>query len=136
MSAFSLGKMSKYLSKKIVVNGRKFDSKKEANRYIELVLLERAGEISDLECQKKYVLIGEQREFSTEIYTKGKKKGCFKPGKLLEREVSYIADFDYWANGKHIVEDVKGYKNSTAYAVFVIKRKLMLKEFGIRVKEV
>ena len=57
-------------------------------------------------------------------------------GKMLERETAYIADLVYRKDGALIVEDVKGYKRSTAYDVFVMKRKLMLKEYGIRVKEV
>ena len=40
--------MSKYNSKKTVVDGQTFDSKKEANRYQELVLLEKAGVIKNL----------------------------------------------------------------------------------------
>jgi hypothetical protein len=55
---------------------------------------------------------------------------------LLEREISYVADFVYYENGQLVVEDVKGYKKGPAYAVFVMKRKLMLKVYGIRVKEV
>ena len=105
----------------IVVDGIEFDSKKEAKRYTELELLERAGEITDLELQKRYELIPAQRDGS---------------GKLIEREVSYIADFAYLTkNGDKIVEDVKGYKRGAAYQLFTIKRKLMLYKFGIKVKE-
>lgn len=64
-----------------------FDSKKEARRYQELLIMERAGKISDLKRQVKFILIPVQREYSREIYTKGRKKGCFKPGKILERNV-------------------------------------------------
>ena len=53
---------------------------------------------------------------------------------LIEREVSYIADFKYIQDGKMIVEDVKGYKRGAAYQLFTIKRKLMLLK-GIKVKE-
>lgn len=56
-------------------------------------------------------------------------------GKLIEREVSYVADFQYIQDGKKVVEDVKGYKRGAAYQLFTIKRKLMLLQ-GIRVKEV
>lgn len=127
----------KYKNKKIVVNGIQFDSKKEAKRYQELKLMEDAGMISRLERQVEYVLIPEQREFNArEIYTKGPKKGSFKPGKLLERKLVYIADFVYMKNGKVVVEDVKGYREGGAYRVFVIKRKLMLYRFGLRVIEI
>lgn len=77
---------NKYHSKKVEVGGIIFDSKKEAKRYSELLLLEKAGAISELQRQVKYILIPAQRESSNEIYTKGKNKGCFKPGKLLEAD--------------------------------------------------
>ena len=123
---------NKYGSKKIIVDGITFDSKKEARRFQELKLLEKAGEIKHLQRQVKYILIPAQREFTNEIYTKGRNKGCFKKGKLLEREVAYIADFDYWENGKHIVEDTKGFKTKD----YILKRKLMLFIHGIKIREV
>lgn len=123
---------SKYNSRKVIVNGVEFDSQKEASRYRELVLLERAGRIQDMQRQVKFVLIPVQREFCNEVYTKGKKKGCFKPGKLLEKELAYVADFVYTENGKQVVEDTKGFKTKD----YIIKRKLMLWVHGIRIKEV
>lgn len=127
-------RQSKYNAKR--VGG--FDSKKEKRRWEELKLRERAGEITDLRRQVKYVLIPAQREWCNEIYTKGRKKGHFKPGRLLEKECAYFADFCYTdVNSGHlVVEDVKGYRGGAAYEVFKIKRKLMLKEYGIRIKEV
>lgn len=123
---------SKYGSRKVTIDGITFDSIREGNRYKELKLLERAGIITGLQRQVKYVLIPAQREFCNEIYTKGKNKGCFKPGKLLEKECSYIADFVYVQDGKTIVEDTKGFRTEA----YKIKRKLMLKEYGIRINEV
>ena len=123
---------NKYHSKKVEVGGIVFDSKKEAKRYSELLLLEKAGAITELQRQVKYVLIPAQREFSNEIYTKGKNKGCFKPGKLLEKECAYIADFVYKEDGRIVVEDTKGFRTKD----YIIKRKLMLHEHGIRIKEV
>lgn len=123
--------MSKYHARKVTRGGRTFDSAKEARRFSELSLLQRAGEISDLRCQVKYILIPAQREPDTV----GKRGGTIK-GKLLERECAYIADFVYKQNGVEIVEDVKGYRDSTAYALFTIKRKLMLWVHGIKIKEV
>ena len=61
----------KYNNKKIIVDGNVFDSKKEAKRYQELKTLERAGIISNLQRQVKYVLIPAQYELSDEVYTKG-----------------------------------------------------------------
>lgn len=110
-----------------------FDSIKEYRRFCELRLLERAGEVAGLRRQVKYILIPAQREFCNEIYTKGKKKGCFKPGKILEQECSYIADFVYTdKDGQQVVEDTKGVRTKE----YIIKRKLMLYIHGIRIREV
>lgn len=108
--------MSKYHSKKVVVDGISFDSRKEANRYRELKLLERAGKITELKRQIKYILIPSQRI----------------DGKVVERPCAYVADFVYRQNGEVIVEDTKGFKTKE----YVIKRKLMLHVYGIRIKEV
>lgn len=123
---------SKYGSRKITVDGVTYDSVKEYRRFKELSLLERAGAIQNLQRQVKYVLIPAQREFCNEIYKKGRKKGFFKPGKLLENECSYIADFVYIQNGKIIVEDTKGFRTKD----YIIKRKLMLWVHGIQIREV
>ena len=117
-------KPPKYGNKKVTVDGINFDSIKEANRYAELKMLQRGGAIKNLELQKKFVLIPVQKIAN----------------KVVERECSYIADFVYVDNktGLAVVEDVKGYRDpsSAAYAKFVIKRKLMLHKYGIKVVEV
>jgi hypothetical protein len=128
----------KYGNRKTTIGGKEFDSKKEARRYQELQLLQRSGQIQNLQTQVKYVLIPAQREASFEVYKSGPNKGRRKPGKVVEHECSYVADFVYTQDGETVVEDVKGYRDpsSAAYAKFVIKRKLMLERYGIRVKEV
>lgn len=124
---------SKYHAKKTMCYGIMFDSKKEAKRYRELLLMERAGVISNLELQKVYELIPSQYETSAEVYTKGKNKGQPKRGELLERAVTYKADFVYIdADGYTVVEDTKGMRTKE----HIIKRKLMLFNYGIRIKEV
>ena len=118
---------NKYHAKIFIVDGIRFSSKKEGLRFRELSQLERAGKITGLERQKKYILIPAQREPDTVG-----KRGGIKPGKLLEREVAYYADFDYLdQNGKHVVEDTKGIRTKD----YIIKRKLMLWVHGIRIKE-
>ena len=125
-------KESKYKAKKAEFNGMKFDSRKECSRYRELCLMERAGEIRNLQTQVKFVLIPVQRE-PDQIGARG---GIIK-GKVIERECSYIADFTYYdKNNQFHVEDVKGYKDGAAYNIFKIKRKLMLYVHQIRVEEV
>ena len=125
---------NKYGARKIVLDGIAFDSKKEANRWAELRILERAGQIEDLRRQVEFVLIPAQYEDSTDVYQKGPNKGKPKRGKLLEHECAYIADFVYRVKetGRTAVEDTKGFRTKD----YIIKRKLMLERYGIRIKEV
>ena len=125
----------------ITIDGIEFQSKKEGRRYSELKLLQRAGQISDLELQKKYELIPAQYETieTGEYYKVGAKKGQPKTKEVcIEQSLVYIADFVYKENGQTVVEDIKGFRDtsSATYAKFVIKRKLMLWKYGIRIKEV
>lgn len=117
---------NKYFNRKIHRNGENFDSRREYRRYQELLLLQQAGEISDLRRQVKYVLIPIQREPDT-IGS----RGGVKKGKIVERECAYIADFVYTENGKTVVEDAKGMRTRE----YVIKRKLMLYTHGIKIRE-
>ena len=112
--------MNKLKNIKTTVDGIVFDSKAEAQRWQQLKILEKVGQIGNLRRQVKYVLIPTQKV----------------NGKVIERECSYYADFCYFRNGELIAEDVKGYRKGTAYQLFAIKRKLMLEKYGIRVKEI
>jgi len=118
---------NKYNAKKTVIDGIEFDSKKEARRYAVLKAREEAGEISGLKRQVEFILIPEQREPDTV----GSRGGIHK-GKLLEKKVSYIADFVYSENGNLVVEDAKGMRLPD----YVIKRKLLLYIHGIQIREV
>lgn len=108
---------NKYYAKKGTVDGHTFDSKHEAERYSELKLLERAGQIENLQLQVPFQLLYPQRG---------------EDGKVVERGVKYIADFVYTENGKTVVEDAKGMRTPE----YIIKRKLMLWIHGIRIREV
>ena len=107
---------NKYGNKKTVLDGITFDSRKEAKRYQELKLLEKAGEIKDLRRQVKYELIPSQKI----------------NGKVVERKVEYVADFVYLQNGDIVVEDTKGIRTKD----YIIKRKLMLYVWGIKIVEI
>lgn len=103
--------MAKYGNVKTTTSdGIKHDSIKEANRWCELKLLERAGMIQDLQRQVKFLLIPKQEG---------------------ERPVYYIADFVYTENGNKVVEDAKGCRTE----VYKLKKKMMLYFHGIRIKE-
>lgn len=97
---------NKYKNKKVVIDGITFDSTKEANRYCELKLLLRAGEIRDLEMQPKFIL----------------QEGYEKDGKKI-RPIIYVADFKYFDINKmqYIIEDVKGFMGIPVYR---LKKKL------------
>lgn len=124
--------MNKYHNRKVTTSdGIEHASQKEANRWCELKLLERAGKIHDLQRQVKFTLIPAQYEYEFEEVVKA--KGKLPKGKLVERECAYIADFVYAdENGHLIVEDTKGVKTKD----YIIKRKLMFKVHGIKIKEV
>lgn len=91
--------MSKYGAIKTTVDNVVFASKKEAKRYSELRLLERAGQINNLELQPKFPLI-----------VNGVKV-C-----------DYLGDFAFFENNKRVIEDVKGMKTP----VYRLKRKILL----------
>ena len=100
---------SKYGAETTEIDGHKFDSRFEAEHYAELKLMERAGIITDLELQPRFLL---QEGF---IYHGHK-----------ERKVEYVADFQYCQDGKLIVEDTKGFRTDT----YKLKRKLFLYKYG------
>lgn len=100
--------MSKYKNKKTQIDMYVFDSIAESKRYKELVLLQRAEKITELQLQPKFLL-----------------QESFKKNGKTHRKIVYIADFQYKENGKIIVEDVKG-KETEA---FKIKRKLFEKKY-------
>ena len=105
--------MNKFHAKKTEYNGRIYDSKKEAHRSFELDMLEKAGEISNIEYQPPFPIVI------------NKVKVCL-----------YKADFKYTEkDGTVIIEDVKGYKKGSAYAMFRLKKKLVLAVYGIDILE-
>ena len=100
---------NKYNSRKTVVDGITFDSKREAVRYTELLKKERDGLIQGLQRQMPFVLL-ERYEIE------GRKV----------REIVYKADFVYYENGVKVIEDVKGYVTKE----FAIKKKMFEKRYG------
>ena len=96
---------SKYGSRKVTVDGIKFDSKREAPRYLQLKLLESANEIKGLELQKEFEL-----------------QPSFKKNGKTYRKITYKADFCYFLveDNKYIIEDVKGFKTE----VYKLKKKM------------
>lgn len=103
-----LDSKSKYHANKREIDGHTFDSIAEAQHYASLKLLERAGVISDLQLQPKYLL----------------QEGFVSLGHR-ERAIHYIADFQYVRSGKTVIEDVKGMKTE----VYKLKRKLFLYKY-------
>ena len=106
---------TKYGNKKTANNGLTFDSGKESRRYSQLLLMQKTGEISNLERQIPFELIPKQR---------------LSTGKC-ERACKYILDFRYTKDEVVIFEDSKGF----ATPEYIIKRKLMMFMFGIEILE-
>ena len=106
---------SKYRAVPTFVNGIRFASKKEAARYKELLLLREAGEIKSLGIQVPFNL-------AVNAITIGK----------------YIADFVYLEKGARFltIEDVKGMRKGTAYQFFLWKKKHMMAQYGIEIREI
>lgn len=104
---------SKYHSKKVIIDGIEFDSKKEGERYIQLKMLKKAGLIKELEMQPKFLLIDTIR-YKGKTYPK----------------TYYIADFKYYDNHlkKYIVEDVKS-KITAKDKTYRLKIKMLLSKY-------
>ena len=120
---------TKYHNRKVKTgDGIVHDSRKEAVRWEQLKVMEEKGEILELKRQMEFLLIPPQYE---EIET-GKRKKKTKR-KLVERAVVYRADFVYHdKNGDIVVEDTKGFKTRD----YIIKRKMMLYIYGVKIREV
>lgn len=97
------GGITKFSNKSVVIDGHRFPSKLEAQRYCELRLLLRAGKIKNLELQPKFEL-----------------QPAFEKNGEKYRAIYYVADFRYEMNGRVIIEDTKGYKTPE----FIMKKKL------------
>lgn len=108
----------KYSAVATVIDGVRFASKAEARRYVDLKVLERIGEVKDLELQPKFPL---------HVPVKGR-AGVF------QKVCTYIADFRYrlGPNGLLVVEDVKGMKTT----MYRLKKKMVEAEYGISITEV
>ena len=115
--AMHVASTSKKSSKYNAQKSGGYDSKREHKRANQLKLMQRAGLITNLREQIKYVLIPTQRDAA---------------GILLEKECSYYADFVYTKDGKTVVEDTKGVRTPE----YRLKRKLMLYVHGISIVEI
>ena len=107
----------KYGNTKTVVDGITFDSEVEANRYAELKMLEKAGNITELERQKKF-------ELQPAFTHKGHRYNA----------IFYVCDFFYKQGDKYIIEDVKSAITKTN-AVYKLKKKMMLYK-GYEIQEI
>lgn len=108
---------SKYRNEKVYLDGIKFDSNREFQRYIELKTMLNAGLIKDLELQKRFVL----------------QDGYEMQGKKI-RPITYVADFVYFdiEKNKTVVEDVKGMRTD----VYKMKKKMFEYRYQIPITEI
>lgn len=108
---------SKYHSKKVIIDGIKFDSKREGEYYQKLKILEEKGIIKDLELQKEYLL-------QDKFVINGKTR----------RKITYRADFSYVSTEDdrlHVI-DVKGFRTD----LYKLKKKIFEYKYGVEIEEV
>lgn len=132
---------SKYHAKPTTVDGIVFHSAKEARRYAELKLLEKAGQIRNLLLQPRYRLYvhdltvaAKLRRAAARIRGKHDPIDPFKIGE-------YVGDFQYEEHGlsasenerwDRVVEDVKGFSTP----LYKWKRKHVEAQYGITIREI
>lgn len=122
-------KRPKYGNKKVEYQGQLFDSKREMQRYIVLKEAEEKGLISDLRTQVTFELIPAiTEEYVEHLKTKDKIKT-----RVLQRAVTYKADFVYVKDGEEIVEDVKISK-ALIPKEFSLKEKIFFWKYGKRIQ--
>ncbi|MBR2680129.1 MAG: DUF1064 domain-containing protein [Exiguobacterium sp.] len=96
-----------------MVGDKIFDSKKEADRFVELTLMEKAKAIQDLKTQVSFPLI---------------------PKSQYGWEIVYVADFTYYEDGNLVVEDVKSPVTKTP--LYRLKKRLLAEKYNIKIREV
>lgn len=116
-----MNRLNKYKAQVTHINGRRFASQREAKRYVDLSMLERAGEIRDLKLQPKFQLTvnGEPVRIRSKRYPNG-------------RKVTYIADFSYIETNSDlfVIEDAKGMDTPLSK----LKRALVEAIYGVEVQ--
>lgn len=110
LAGFAPAGRAKYGNRKVEIDGRVFDSEREARRYLVLKAEQQPGRIEGLRLQVRYPLHGPN---GAEI-------------------TAYVADFVYRRGGAEVVEDAKGFRTR----VYRLKRKWMRDEYGVEIKEV
>lgn len=121
---------NKFRNTPTVHNGINFQSRKECTRYKDLLLMMKAGQIGQLELQKKFVLVPAQTQPII-----GKRGKPLKKVRVVERETAYFADFAYVdIVAGYVVNDTKS-DATRRLSTYIIKRKLMLERFGIAILE-
>jgi hypothetical protein len=106
-------KQNKYRNIPTIIDGIKFASKKEAQRYKDLILMQKAGIVKSIELQKPYDL---------NDYAETKRE-----------QVKYICDFFVkWKDGRETVEDTKGYRTQT----YKLKKKFFETRYRIKITEI
>lgn len=127
-------KSNKYGARPVkLLDGTRFDSRHEYQRWNELLVLEKAGKIQGLLRQVKFELIPAQVETYERISDKTGRR--LQDGhRVVEQAVSYVADFVYWQDGQMVVEDAKS--PATRTDSYIIKRKLMMERHGVKIREV
>jgi hypothetical protein len=123
---------SKYRAQPKFVDGIRFHSQREAARYLDLKLLEKAGEIHGLVCQLSFDLFVDDYSVGGKL-KRAAAKISGKPNPHPVKIGRYVADFSYWTkDDKRVVEDVKGFKTP----LYRWKKKHVEAQYGLEITEV
>lgn len=112
----------KFNARPVWIDGHRFPSKGEGERYVFLRGLARDGVIHDLRLQVRYVFA--EPVYESRIGARGKPVR----GRQVLSGIAYVADFVYTVEGREVVEDYKGMETPE----FKIKERLMYDRYGIR----
>ena len=124
-------KRSKYGNRKVTIGGIKFDSEREAKRYLILKEYQNKGDISDLKLQVVYELIPAIKELKTVVL----KTKTIQKEVTIQQAITYRCDFTYIKDEKLIVEDVK-ISPKMLPPEYKLKKKLLRYVHGIDIREV
>lgn len=114
-------KRHKYGAKPTEIDGIRFASQKEARRYLELKLLEKAGEVRNVELQPKF-----------ELHVNTKRIGFYKGDFKYEERARVMGESGIEFAWQSVVEDVKGFLTP----VYRLKKRIVAAEYGIEIREV
>lgn len=124
----------KFKNEPTVIDGEKFDSKREALHYNNLRIRQRAGEVRNIVTKPSYCVIP-----ATEVDGQRIRATYFSPDFEYEERIGdewirRIDDVKFTTGANK--EAAKKLRETAAYKIFQMKRKLLLQQIGVWVRSV